>query len=72
MLAVHDRVDNDRIAFDLEKRPAVTHAKPILRREIGEPLDVALESMSQILELHGDLRGVLFRETAEILYCLRL
>jgi hypothetical protein len=69
---VHHAVDNDRIVFDLEKRPIVTDAKAILRREIGEPLYVARKSIFQLLQFCGDSRCVPLRRAAQILYCLRL
>ncbi len=72
MLSVHHTVDNDRIVFDLEKRPVVARAKPILWREIGEPLYVSRKSIFQLLEFCGNSRGVLFLKTAQILYCLGL
>jgi len=64
VLSVHNAVHNNRSFFNLKKHPVLANAEPILRREIGEPLDVSGQSVFQFGELHGNSLGFLFLQGA--------
>jgi hypothetical protein len=70
VLSVHHVINDDRIVFELEKSPVVDNAKPILRRELGDPLYVCRKPLLQLLQFRGDSRGIVVRKAAPPLYCL--
>jgi len=60
VLSVHHAIHNNRSFFNLKKHPVVANPEPILRREIGESLDISAQSVIQFGELRGNSRSFLF------------
>jgi hypothetical protein len=64
VLSVHHAVHNNRSFINLKKHPVVANSEPILRREIGKPLDVSGQPALQFSELRGNSLGFLLLKAA--------
>jgi hypothetical protein len=65
-------IDHDFIlVLDLKQHTVLAHAKPILRREVGQPFDITEEIIRKPLKGIGNSRSILLLDAPQVLTCSR-